>query len=76
MEQREIIKTRNLPKWAKTQQRLEDKNWEKSFETLTFGGMDWAYAKRFTKDWEIINFNADFYKDWDYYSIVDLLPNK
>lgn len=64
------IKTRNLPRWAKTQQLIINSYWKKSIETLTFDGMDWAYGKWLTKDWDIVNFNADFVKNWDFYDII------
>jgi len=65
-----IFKIRELPKWAKTKQWIED-SWDKSFEVLTFKKMDWMYWQWFTDDWQMVNFNAEFVKDWDFYNIIN-----
>lgn len=67
-----IYKTWDLPRWAKTKQRIQDsRTWEKTFVILEFGWMDWAYWKWYTPNWDIVNFNAEFAKVKWLYVIVD-----
>lgn len=67
----EIYKVRNLPIGAKTIQDCTIDWFERKQETLTYKGMDWMYAKWYTDDWELINFNASFtLSDNWFYDIV------
>lgn len=64
-EAKELIKTHNLPKGAKTKIIAD---WKEI--VVSFHKMDGMYWQRFDDKWEMYVFNAYFKKVWDFYDIT------
>lgn len=62
------IDIRNVEIWAKIKAKItKDGN---TIDTiLTYDGMDWAYAKLITPEWDIIPISCKLKRDWEFYFI-------
>jgi hypothetical protein len=68
---KEPLKSRDLPRWARCKVTCTIDWVERTDEVITFNKMDWHYGQRFTHDWHMLVFNADFKKEEkDFYSII------